>query len=275
MLFWAPRSDKLLVYADYTTGIYDLGSGRLVRLNPTAPWVFESTPILPDGKGFLAVHMGRPHREPGDELEIQVVTWDGRATPLTPGKSERPLQGQEDRPPLMGFAPVLISSRWEGGRATARWSHVRLEVHPAKHQVSFGQVEPGLAADGKVIQHRYQFPPEGAEVRLVELEPARRDELMEQFFVYPLYWARVEVRRPGEAEPRIVVARTDRCVLHPSPDGRLVAVRCALQVDEKDSYGRLRAGRLRRDLILVIDRHGEVVGRIVGPPAALPRWPGE
>jgi hypothetical protein len=64
MVFWAPRGDKLLVYADYTTGIYDVASGRLVRLNPTAPWVFGATPILPGGDGFLALHLGRPHRHP-------------------------------------------------------------------------------------------------------------------------------------------------------------------------------------------------------------------
>src|SRR5262249_17929643 len=49
-LFWAPRADKVLVYANRATGIYDLHKGQVVMLGAATPAAYGTTPIRPDGR---------------------------------------------------------------------------------------------------------------------------------------------------------------------------------------------------------------------------------
>jgi Tol biopolymer transport system component len=44
-LFWAPHENKVLVYANKLSGIYDLGKDRVVMLGEAVPSIFGTTPI--------------------------------------------------------------------------------------------------------------------------------------------------------------------------------------------------------------------------------------
>ena len=61
-LFWAPHENKVLVYANNRSGIYDLGKDRVVMLGHARPSIFGTTPVRPDGKGFLSPRPMMPFR---------------------------------------------------------------------------------------------------------------------------------------------------------------------------------------------------------------------
>jgi hypothetical protein len=194
MLFWSPAGDKLVIYGDLVTGVYDLASGGLVRLDDTIPWVFEATPVLPDGRGFLAWRIGLGGQE--EALGPRVVTWYGQVTRLTwpppPHDPQRP-GPSESAWAMIPFSPFQLSSRWEGDWASASWSGARLEVDPGKGLVSGGAFEPERAEDGKVVQHCFPFPGGGALVRLVEVDQGGPRTPDERGFFVSAYWVRVEV----------------------------------------------------------------------------------
>ncbi len=78
-LFWAPRENKVLLCANNRSGIYDLGKHELVMLGHARPSIFGTTPVRPDGKGFLLVKGDPGFLEPGVRSEaLAFVDWEGK-----------------------------------------------------------------------------------------------------------------------------------------------------------------------------------------------------
>ena len=67
----APGQEKLLICSDGKTGIYDLKTKSVVKHDRIVS-TFGASPILPDGKGFLACN--NTEREGG----LVAVDWDGK-----------------------------------------------------------------------------------------------------------------------------------------------------------------------------------------------------
>ncbi len=72
-LFWASRENKVLVYANKHSAIYDLGKDHFVMLGEAVPSIFGTTPVRPDGKGFLLANA---------ENDVSFVDWEGKESAI-------------------------------------------------------------------------------------------------------------------------------------------------------------------------------------------------
>lgn len=103
LLYWEPQGNKLLINADEHTEIYDLESKKLTAFPGSSLMVFETSPIRPDGKGFMLFQFGgRPGRH------IYFVDWKGQKWPFAHSS-----RWDGDLPSFVGKMPMcnLIRAR--------------------------------------------------------------------------------------------------------------------------------------------------------------------
>jgi hypothetical protein len=236
-LYWAPRGNKLLIH-DYDdeprTGIYDIRTGQLDLVLGALPAAFGGSPFRPDGKGFL---LNRP-REDG-KLTVCFRDWSGKESVI----AMKPDTMDSGEKVGMLACPGEFSSSWRGREAVVMYGEARIRIDTVK-RTGILETVPGDEAeiDGKVIRQRYVFRATDVSVRILE----DKDEKNATYF-------RLEVSRPKAKAADTVVQRASRCVLYPSPNGKLVAVGCR----ERDLWGR------DQNVIFVFDQEGSVTARIV------------
>jgi hypothetical protein len=236
-LYWSPRGDRLLVH-DYDgepkTGVYDMRTGRLNLLPHALPGAYGGSPFRPDGKGFL---LNRP-REDG-KLTVCYRDWSGKESVI----AMKPDTMDSGEKVGMLTRPGEFSSSWRGREAVVTYGEARIRIDTAKRTGILETVPSDEAEiDGKVIRQRYVFRATDVSVRILEHEDEKNATYL-----------RLEVSRPKAKAADTVVQRASRCVLYPSPNGKLVAVGCR----ELDLWGR------DQNVIFVIDQEGSVTARIV------------
>jgi hypothetical protein len=232
-LFWGSNGNKLLICANKQSGIYDLDTQQVVTLGAVVPAMYGTSPIRPDGKGFLIAREGR---------RISFIDWEGKQTAI-------------DLPPdfvndgVITTPHVSCWSRWEGNVAIATWKKGQLRIDTEKKTATL--TEPGEAEwawDGREIQEQYVFP--GGKVRVVVLyKKSWRD-----FKDAGLPTVSVEWFGP-DGQRRILVPETFHCALYPSPNKERVALRYFTEGPEAD---RDKA----QSFIKVVDAKGDFVAEI-------------
>lgn len=239
-LFWAPRGDKLIVH-DYAnkskgrTAIYDLTTKRVVLMDGV-PAVYESTPIRPDGKGFLL------SREKSERvLQLVWVDWQGKENVITTSPSAY----DDDDKRFSLTHPFLATSRWDKNNAVVGFTTWRIRTDTDRLIASLEQVPPGEAmVDGRPIQQQFVFSETGAKVRALRFE--EKDEKGEKKTHYQL-----ELLKPGAAKPQIIQGRAHFSVLIPAPNRRLAALRYWFKEGEQE-----------KEVILVVNEKGDEVAKI-------------
>ncbi len=234
-LFWEPDGEKVLIHANKRTGIYDLKDQRVVMLGETVPAIFGTSPIRPDGKGFLAVR---------DDLEAAFVDWQGREKEIRIPKESRPGFGDAA---LMN--PVAYGwSRWEGPIAILTWKRGQLRMDTANLRATFEKPpEAEWAFEGKEIQEPHTFPGGRSKVVVV------RRVSMRDFGDAGLPSVRALWLGPASNQQRILVDETAHCGLFPSPNRQRLALRYMVKNP---------GGGPPRDRILIVNGEGEEVAKL-------------
>jgi hypothetical protein len=235
-LFWAPQGNRLLVHAALISGICDLNKDQAVMLGAAIPSIYGTTPIRPDGKGFLLA------RENG----VSFVDWEGREAAI-----KLPVDKTSGRLAEFPSCPAAVCwTRWEDDGAIATWKGVQLRIDTTKQIGTWHQLddETAWAFDGKEIQQLYAFP-DGKTKIVVQYLVSWRD-----FRDAGLATVRVLFVGPRPNQRRALVEEAYHCGVYPSPDKKLVALRY-YPVTTRDS-------RLLQDRILIVDAEAEMVAEI-------------
>jgi len=235
-LFWAPRENKVLVYANKRTGIYNLGNSQAVMLE-AVPSIYGTSPIRPDGKGFLVAKK--------DET-IAFVDWEGKESAIA-GPAEK-LNASEKE--ILNFPTAVSWSRWEGRVAIATWNAKELRIDTAKKTAELQNVDKAVwALDGKEIQQLYTFP--GGKTKLAVVYLVSPRDLRQAY----LPTVRVDLIGPEPDRRRTLIESTPFCGVYPSPNNELVALRCFTPDPKNKEEHPL-------DQIMVVNQKGEVVAEI-------------
>ncbi|MBM4069229.1 MAG: hypothetical protein FJ271_09830 [Planctomycetes bacterium] len=240
--YWEPAGTRLLIAGDDRLGFYDLKS-RQFRAQPgnfgPGPLIFGGEWRGPRSKDMLVRCDG----------QFALLDWNGAVQSLRGLNVEASNQVRD----AMTTWPAIFSSRWDDDIAEVGWNSDRFRFDLARRTVAFSQVLPDFADGRKVVQQRFSFGAGKPSVRVVELV-ARNFGLGGDGQEGTFGMFRVEVLKPGQDQPSVLVPKISGCVqLVPSPDRRLLAVDCL--ADSAD-----RAPQERT--ILVVDAAGRLISHI-------------
>jgi hypothetical protein len=197
-VYWLTK-DRLLVQAG-ETALYERDRDRLVRLPGVGPYPAVSSPVRPDGKGFLALHRTRDSKD-----ELAFVDWQGKVHPIA---------GEWPPEPF----PFGYFLRWEKDTAILAGPATTLRADTHTRKLTQDKVRPAvMAADGDLCL-AYPFPRIRTVLCLYQDSKPRPGET-EKF-------CRIELHDLAARKRRLLL---DRCALvplaFPSPDGKMVALR--------------------------------------------------
>jgi hypothetical protein len=234
-LFWAPQGNRVLVHANKHSGIYTPDTDRAVMLGAAVPLIYGTTPIRPDGKGFLIAR---------DDRTVALVDWEGKPTAV-----ELPAGVGGLHWSLLPTPAVNCWARWEGDTAVATWKGGRLRIDTGRRVATLGAPDrTEWAFDDKEVQQVHTFPGDKTKLVVVYLLSPRdyRDA--------GLPTMRVAFMGPEADQRKTLIKETFHCGVYPSPDKKLVALRHVARGPAP--------GARPRDVIWVVDARGEVVARI-------------
>src|SRR5262249_14705053 len=123
------------------------------------PTAFRTSPIRPDGKGFLAVIRDKVAGE-----HLAWLDWEGKETRIKAGADvlpDRPTPGHS----MVGL-PFFCDSRWEKDRAIVRWKDQQVEIDTKSFTAVRKKVRPPKDADD-IIHNAFQFAKSKVELRFL------------------------------------------------------------------------------------------------------------
>ncbi|MCI0456085.1 MAG: hypothetical protein L0Z62_03775 [Gemmataceae bacterium] len=254
-LFWAPRGERVVVHIQGHSAIYDAKEDRFINLGEALVLAFGGTPFRPDGAGFLVMKnvngwMNSKKGAAPEDPRMTFVDLDGKGQPIKAPPlllDAKALDKEKDINKLVGLlCPVLFESGWDGDTASVRWNVDRLRYFTKKGEAIIDSVKPEYSGD-YVVQHQYRLAG-GARVRVVNLGAVKGKDPMSDADV------RVELLRPGKEQAEVLVERANGCVVVPSPNGKLVALRCVFKGKKKED-----------ERVLIVNDRGEVSANLHVP----------
>jgi hypothetical protein len=235
-LFWAPHENKVLVYANKHSGVYNLDQGQAVMLGEAVPSTYGTTPVRPDGKGFLLAK---------NDNSVAFLDWDGKETAIAMPTEKLNVREQD----IISLPAAGSWSRWEGPVAIATWKAKEWRVDTVKKTAALRNVDKAIwALDGKEIQQIYAFAGGKTKLAVLYLVSPR------DFHDAGLPTVRVDFIGPEPDRRRTLIQTTPYCGVYPSPNQELVALRYTAEGNKKEDR--------QRDMILVVNQKGEVVADI-------------
>lgn len=250
LISWEGHPDRLLT----PYGIYDRKAERWIKL-PATPAVFHVPGCPPTAKGFLATYAPRPNK-PGaaqgaDELKVCFVDWDGWASDF--------------KEPMKNLTTGdLVAGCWDdrtwrlvttGGVYSFDTAGLKQEFTKTPEKTWDALGRPGRYhrfADTDLVLAAFE-----RKLKPDDYETARR----------------LELHAPGKQRRKVVYAEGEYMGFHlyPSPNGKLVAVRCFHPGDEGnfvfDADGSPKfvprvPPLAPKNVIVVFDDTGEVVATV-------------
>src|SRR5262249_10698209 len=196
--------------------IYDIKTDRFSIHDDCVPTIFGTSPIRPDGKGFLAMTWsGRGLGQ--DKGKLAWRDWEGKETTLKGDfvGFDRGARGAEGGG-LAFITPCFYDSRWEKDRAILRVHDEYVEVDTKSFTALRKKVRPRKEGDD-FVWNAFRFSDTKGEVRVLgddQFGEAKNEPTV-----------RLELVKPG-AKPEVLDKGTKEAYLMiPSPDQSLVAVR--------------------------------------------------
>lgn len=240
-MFWDPSGKKLLIYGSIhgtygTTGVYDLATTKLQVWEQTIPSIYGSTPLRPDGQGFLMIKL----IDRGEKVEhLATVDWQGQVNALTAR-----FDLNEEKLAMQLAWPVLRSSAWTERSAAAVTSSGRTHIDLDKGEATLHAAKPGEISMGQETIWMSAKLPSG--IQVVVLTTAKGDKAFHQSRI--ISWDPKAMKQIAE-----IANGADHLVgLFPSPDKKHVLVR----VWEGDRRGP------DADMMYVINAQGQVADTI-------------
>jgi len=232
-LFWSPDGSKLLIcdtlICDTQMAIYDVKAGSILSLGQMWPMIFGSTPVIPDGQGFLASDKNSA---------LFLVTWEGAKKPIE--ISPELLAGRPGQ--YIFSADAYCWSRWEGTTAVSMWRGKQARIDTVKKKATVRDVDSSVwSFKGNEVLQNYQFP--NSRIRIVVLfKHSIRD-----FNDAGLQTCYVELHGPGPDQWKTLTPIISHCVIIPSPNQEFAALR---YIDDK------------AEKIMILNKKGETIDLI-------------
>jgi hypothetical protein len=259
-LFWAPRGERIVIQSigkEPYAAIYDIQADRLLHSGPAVLLTFGSTPIRPDGAGFLLMKNPRWanwwDKKPGEvdpDPQFTFVDWEGKEKTLKPPAYL--LDGEalkKETDPLKLYAlllPAFFESRWRGEVAEVSYGPDRLRYDIAKGEAVLDKVKPETTREGHVILRQYPIALGRATLRVVGPEQKEGERKNIDF-------ARLEVVKAGQQKAQVLIPELNWLpVLVPAPNGKHVAIWSQVKENKREKGA----------LLLVVNEQGEATGRI-------------
>jgi hypothetical protein len=238
----------VLINCDEYTGIYDVKAESLEKISKSHLLVCGGTPIRPDGAGFLAVRVLDSQRLSDKFAGFFFADWSGKKVlmPLSSATAQRFLEKLDDLNILWALAvPAIYHSGWEGETAWVSWYSDRLRYDTKKQVIALDVVKPEEAEDGMPVKQHYTFAESKARLRVMAVSDKKKERLEPD----PV---RVEMLKPGQQKPQLILDRAEKVALIPSPNRKMVVLRCFVQ------------NPLQRpdERILVVNQAGDVVAHL-------------
>ena len=214
-LNWSGPPDKVLVVGGSGRWIYDLEKDNFIPIQGY-PFPIYNRPVRPDGKGFLAFF---PTKD-GDSFVF--YDWNGWETSIGKWKAKQDEQ--------------ILHCVWKKNIYQMSTTHRVVSIDTENRKITERQVKPNfLASSGELM---VAFPFAGSDSQLCVFRQSKKDGGSRYH---------VEIQRPLLKQRKVVVTIQGFHIissLFPSPDNKLVAIRCS----DKG--------------ILVINAEGEIVANI-------------
>jgi hypothetical protein len=263
-LFWAPQGDKIIIHTSGAdqggyTAIYDVKADQLIHAGDAQLLTFGSTPVRPDGAGFLVMkNMHWPswwEKKPGEvdpDPRFAFVDWQGKEKALKPPAfllDADALKKEKDANKIGGLLwPAYYESGWQGDVARVSWNVDRLRYLTGKGEAVLERIKAEKTKDGSLVMRHYPFPGGRTRVRVVVTK--WDDQKPENSGP-----ARLEVLKAGQQEPQDILEEITPCVLIPAPNGKWLAVWTSMKEKKPKD----------QPLIVVIDDQGTVTKIPVAP----------
>jgi len=238
-LFWGPPENKIVVSISTSppkVGIYDVKTDQLKILKDASAIAFAGRPTRPDGKGFVVAKW----RDKGC-AGLSLVDWDGKERPI----AVKPPIGNDNNKKDMLAWPFLFTSSWQGAKAVLSYSDARLEIDTDKLEGKFDSFGSGEPNGENLVRQQFTFPGSQSVIRIVDWTKhvnSGEDHM-----------SRLEMLDPRQKRTQMLMENEKGKVLFPSPDGKLVAIRCVGD-DKKPGDPQV--------VILVIDETGQVLAKV-------------
>jgi len=224
LLHWSQQPNKLVIFAEGKTGIWDQERDQLKLLKEEIlPWPINNCPVRPDGKGFLA------QVQADSKCYLALIDWDGKIQRMDP-----------DLPQENATGPFLEMT-WEKNVARMSSASAAWLIDTDKLEVK--EWEKGkpdvLAAEGQLkVLHR--FPEGGWQVCVFAYRFQVAGTNQEQSF------DRIEIQNPAQKKRQVLVEKGSTFTLFPSPQRQRLAIRYETE-------------HPRKDRILILDSAGTVL----------------
>jgi hypothetical protein len=256
-LYWSPQGDKIVVYCETQSGLYDVKTETMNKLPDTIIVNIAGTPILPDKSGILGM-IGKGEREKKIPV-YALIDWQGKVKEIKNPpdlfpKEKQNLENEEIFFLTMLLAPPMHSSRWDKGVAEITFSGNTVRIDTVKMEVGMTKADQVKTTEGKLIRavklgegrylHSKYDLGNGVTVRTVILEKKKDDK---SFRLLPQQ--QVELLLPGQKEPKVLVEDTEMVTATPSPNGEWLVLRCVPHEE---------GNAPPPERILLISRKGEV-----------------
>ncbi len=229
-VWWSPRGDRLLISAETWARIYDVQTKKLTRL-PGPAVTFGTTPVRPDGKVLLLLHL--------EKLQYHLVDWDGKEQVIKPILTTLLKNSRDERFQMVRF-PLSPDSGWDGKVASATGLGSRFRVDTGRLSVT-NEDDKASKIYNPYVRRHHVFPGRVAVHAGGPLEGPGK-----------VGTPRIELVRPGKP-PEVLVEKMYFVLFFPSPDGKFLAVHWA--DDIAAAFGVTK----QQDRILVLNARGEVV----------------
>jgi hypothetical protein len=233
-LFWSPQDNKIIIdtyggSGKFKCGIYDVKADRISFVLGAHPAAFGGNPCRPDGKGFLVAKIGDK-----DLTGMAFIDRQGNEHAIAMEPPEVPSKQQ------MLAWPFIVTSSWDGNKAIVFDSKGRFEIDTDKYIGKFTSSAQAQPRNDTDILPQFAFPNSSKVLRVLEITKQNREK-----------FRRLEVFDTQEKKAKTLIGKGD-CILFPSPNRKLVAVRC-FKAETKEGK--------QSDLILVINQQGEIVAQ--------------
>jgi hypothetical protein len=238
-LYWGPPENKIVVSISTSppnVGIYDVKTDQLKILKDASATAFAGRPARPDGKGFV-VAKWRGNSCAG----LSLIGWDGKERPI----AVKPQIGDDNNRKEMLTWPFLFTSSWQGAKAVLSYSDAGFEIDTDKLVGKFDSFSSGEPNGENSIRQQFTFP--GSQNVLRVLGWTKNVNGSDD------HLSRLEILDPHQKRTRTLMENEKLKVLFPSPDGKLVAIRCVGD-DKKPGDP--------QDMIWVIDQTGQVLAKV-------------
>jgi hypothetical protein len=238
-LFWGPLENKIVASISTNppnVGIYDVKTDQLNILKDASASAFGGQPAKPDGKGFVVAKWR------GDSCTgLSLVDWDGRERPI----AMKQQIGDDDDKKAMLTWPYLFTSSWQGSKALVSSSKGRWEIDTDRLVSKFETSNSREPNGDNFVRQQFTFPGSQNVLRIVDWTKhvnGGEDHM-----------TRLDMVDSGQKRTQTLMENGLLKALFPSPDGKLVAIRCVGD-DKKPGDP--------QDMIWVIDQTGQILAKV-------------